>query len=161
MNIFTIYWLPIWVLNMHTKPYESSSDSIFVFSNTLISDIDLENDIKRFIKLSDWEYPYNTIMQYKARIKRGISWYLRHDEDPNWQPVTRFRRCKYEYNIKDITQPNTKEGKMYTFLVPLRNGKVIATLHMPPVLDKTEAKRMSDLINCLVADNENEEQAEA
>ena len=122
------------------------------WGETLIRNIDLENDITRFIMLSDREYPDTTIKQYKARIRRGIAWFSRHIEDPNWQPVMKTHKHRYEYHSRDAAQQTTKEGGIYNFLVPLRDGEVIASLRLPPALDKKEAKRVIDFINCLVTE---------
>ena len=81
-------------------------------------------------------------------INRAINWFIDHSGDPTWKPTYKPNHRLKEQNNADESLRVSR--RMYAFLVPLQDGRIIAKLHMPPALTKQEAERLHVYLESIV-----------
>jgi hypothetical protein len=137
-----------------------------------ITEIDVEDILRRFQNLKGRDYKPQTLNAYLRRFRQAVDYFLEYNQDPvNWKPATRTRPSQQSSKASEdrksrktstseplqiSTKPQTPEGGLVRYPYPLRENLVVY-LNLPADLKVVEVKKLSVFMTTLTVDFEPED----
>lgn len=148
------------------------------WQDTDVASIDVEEYMVRFTNLTLGTYSSDSLVAYKSRLNKVLSWYAQFLQEPGWSPqvgvsqkksksIPTVRPIKKRHiidrsvdldkAIEAYTPPSTLSTIATSHLVrypfPLTSG-LMAELALPQDLSRSDAKRLSAFIDSIVIEKE-------
>lgn len=141
------------------------------WENVDVSQMDVDDTIRRFINLNKTKFKPAVLRIYEARFRQAVSSYLDYIEDPGrWKPTSRPRaeRVARKGSTEDAPAPGldtttawtnlfltagSRKDPLIEYPFPLRE-QLTAVLRLPRDLKSHEVKRLTAFMQTLIVGDE-------
>jgi hypothetical protein len=124
-----------------------------------VRSLDVDDLAHRFGNLRKEKFNPQSLGTYQQRFRKAVEMYLAYLDNPaGWRPSIRERASslngdRLKPGTPDSPKPSKSTAGLMEFPFPLRDG-VIAQLHLPVDLRKSEVKRLAAFIDSLAIEEQ-------